>query len=639
MLIDAEIIRQAKEKLGDRTPNIIVDELAIEKWDEKNLKGCCPFHNEKTPSFVYDKKTMRFHCFGCDKTIDILDAYISKGNTYIESVQKLFDLTGTEYSFGEQNVKTKSAYRYPKPVECNSKERVYDYWSKRKISKETIDFCNVQEDDKGNTVFNYYDTNDVLTMVKYRPSRKIDKSKGDIKCWCQKDADTTPLLWGMNCINTSIPLLITEGEGDRMSAIESGYHNAVSIPLGAGNFHWIEECWNWLSQFDTIIVCSDNDAAGKKMRDEVAHRLGSWRCKTVDVPTSFTKETGEKIKIKDLNEVLYWYGKEKVLEIILNATSPPVMSVDNVGKVNDTDIDKIAGVRTGFKKLDAQLFKLFYGTLTVLTAKPGAGKTSWVYQVICNMIDDNVPVWLFGRELPVAMTRNWLNFTLAGDRNIETRKNEDGGFYSVVTPQAKKGIDKFLNEMLWSYKDDADANIDELIESIVACIRTYGCRVAVIDNLMVCDVADDKKDELAAQTEIIKKLIATAAKYNIAIILVAHPRKMQNGQELDMYDIAGTSKIANLAHRTLAMKRLDANSNGGYSAEISIIKDRILGKLGFKMPMYYSPSCRRFYTDYEEYSKNYSWDKNNDKPLPVPQVLSQTPIFNNPENEVFGVTA
>lgn len=147
------------------------------------------------------------------------------------------------------------------------------------------------------------------------------------------------------------------------------------------------------------------------------------------------------------------------------------------------------------------------------------------------------------------------------------------------------------------------------------------------------------KDEFAAQTEIIKKLITTAAKYNIAIILVAHPRKMQNGQELDMYDIAGTSKIANLAHRTLAMKRLDINSNGGYSAEISIIKDRILGKLGFKLPMYYSPSCRRFYTDYEEYSKNYNWDKNNDKLLPVPQVLSQTPIPNNPENEVFGVTA
>lgn len=47
MLIDAETIRQAKEKLGDRTPNIIVNELAIEKWDERNLKGCCPFHNER----------------------------------------------------------------------------------------------------------------------------------------------------------------------------------------------------------------------------------------------------------------------------------------------------------------------------------------------------------------------------------------------------------------------------------------------------------------------------------------------------------------------------------------------------------------------------------------------------------------
>lgn len=47
MLIDAETIRQAKEKLGDRTPNIIVNELAIEKWDERNLKVVAHFTTKR----------------------------------------------------------------------------------------------------------------------------------------------------------------------------------------------------------------------------------------------------------------------------------------------------------------------------------------------------------------------------------------------------------------------------------------------------------------------------------------------------------------------------------------------------------------------------------------------------------------
>lgn len=113
-------------------------------------------------------------------------------------------------------------------------------------------------------MFNYYDTNDVLTLVKYRPSHKIDKSKGEVKTWCQKDADTSPILFNMNRVNVDSPLLICEGEIDCASAIEAGFTNAVSVPLGAGNFHWIEHNWDWLEQFTDIIVCADNDEAGQK---------------------------------------------------------------------------------------------------------------------------------------------------------------------------------------------------------------------------------------------------------------------------------------------------------------------------------------------------------------------------------------
>ena len=184
---------------------------------------------------------------------------------------------------------------------------------------------------------------DVLTTVKYRPSRKL--KKGENKNWAQKGADTSPVLFNMNKVNTSAPLLICEGEIDCMSAVEAGYTNGVSVPFGAGNFGWIEENWAWLEQFDNIIVCSDNDEAGLKMRDSVVFRLGTWRTRIVDVPSFFEKENGQRVSVKDMNEVLYYFGKEKVMDIILNAKDCPIDSVVDFSDIEDVNLEDIKGDR------------------------------------------------------------------------------------------------------------------------------------------------------------------------------------------------------------------------------------------------------------------------------------------------------
>ena len=74
MLVELEKIEKAKEKIGAaRTAEIAADLLQLEKFDARNLKACCPFHDEATPSFVLNQKTMKFHCFGCGKNADLLD--------------------------------------------------------------------------------------------------------------------------------------------------------------------------------------------------------------------------------------------------------------------------------------------------------------------------------------------------------------------------------------------------------------------------------------------------------------------------------------------------------------------------------------------------------------------------------------
>ena len=647
MIIDKDKITEAKEKLGIKNAEIIANELNLENYDNKNMKACCPYHAEKTPSFIYNNKNHNFHCFGCSVNVDIIDVFMQKGNTYIEATEKLFDLADIPHTFGEKNVKTKSAYRYPVPVESTDKTNVYKYLETRGISKEIVDYCDVREDKNGNVVFNYYDTNDVLTMVKYRPSRKINK--GETKTWCQKNADTTPLLFNMNRVNITKPLLICEGEIDCMAAIESGYSNAVSVPLGAGNFHWIEENWEWLEQFDNVIICSDNDEAGTKMQKECIYRLGSWRCKVVNIPSSFKKDDGTRVKVKDLNETLYYYGKEKVMDIISNASDTPVDSVLDYSDIKNVDLDNIDGVYTGFKELDKKLMKLFYGSFNIVTGVNGSGKSSFLSQIVCQALEQDKNVWMYSGELPNFQSKNWINYILAGQRNVVEKQINDTQFWKV-TNQAQKQMDKHYKGKLYIYKDGCSHKISDLIQSIIDSIRKYGSKLIIIDNLTSVNLECNENNKYNKQEEFVTQLIDIAKKYNVAVILVCHPHKIETMRRLSKMDVQGISAIIDLAHRIISLYRVTSedkkgkpkqNGKGWYKEPIKydvladILKDRMLGFEGSTVGLYYDRPSRRFFTNESDLDYRYSWDKNTyNDPLPFPPHQ----IYNNTMNdtEVFG---
>ena len=618
MLVDKNDIEKAKEKLGDDNAFIIAELLDLEDFDEKNLKACCPYHSEDTASFIYNKKNYTFHCFGCSKTVDIIDVLMeTKNMTFLEATQWLFEKVDMPYSFGEKNVKTKRSYRYPHEEPLNDKSNVLEYCGKRGLSKNVLDYLDIREDPHGNIVFNYYDTNDVLTMVKYRPSKSIDKSAGEIKTWCQKDADTTPLLFNMNRINTSKPLLITEGEIDCASAIEAGNLNTVSVPLGAGNLHWIEENWDWLDMFDSIIIWSDNDAAGEKMRKECVYRLGTWRTKYIITPDYYEKENGKRIPIKDINDCLQTGGSEFVMQLISNAKDVPVKSVVDYSEIEELDVSKMDGVQTGIKPLDNELLKIYYGTLTILSGRPGSGKTSIVDQAIAHTIDEEKPVFLFSREMPERISANWFNTIIAGRRNLEERHNNEGKAYYVVPYRTQKLMQNYYREKLFIYKDSEPNDVDSVLKSAEECVRKFGCKFIVLDNLMMIDLHCSEADKNTAQTNFINDLIKFAAKFNVAVILIAHPRKTQDqNSDIEMYDISGTSNIINLAMRSIGLRRVSKKEKedpkskwGKYDVVLTIIKDRLFGKADFQMGIWYDLISRRFYTDYEEYDTQFAWDK------------------------------
>lgn len=66
-----------------------------------NFKGLCPFHQEKTPSFIVFPDSQNFHCFGCGKGGDIFTFYMELENVeFKEALNELASRAGVEIELG-----------------------------------------------------------------------------------------------------------------------------------------------------------------------------------------------------------------------------------------------------------------------------------------------------------------------------------------------------------------------------------------------------------------------------------------------------------------------------------------------------------------------------------------------------------
>lgn len=92
--------------------DVINQRLTLKKKGT-NHSACCPFHNEKTPSFSVNQKKQFYHCFGCGVSGDVI-AFLMEFDrlSFVEAVEQLAKSVGLEvpYEAGNrpQELQTKS---------------------------------------------------------------------------------------------------------------------------------------------------------------------------------------------------------------------------------------------------------------------------------------------------------------------------------------------------------------------------------------------------------------------------------------------------------------------------------------------------------------------------------------------------
>ena len=76
----------------------------------RSFWGCCPFHNEKTPSFHVEPERQIYKCFGCGAGGDVINFVMEvKGLTFVETVQELGAALGIAVELGGANDRQASA--------------------------------------------------------------------------------------------------------------------------------------------------------------------------------------------------------------------------------------------------------------------------------------------------------------------------------------------------------------------------------------------------------------------------------------------------------------------------------------------------------------------------------------------------
>lgn len=636
-------IKEAKEIIGDEAALKIAEYYHIENFDEDKLKGCCPFHKEDTPSFIWNKKDKYFKCFGCNRKIGILDLYIEQEGTFSKALKRLFSETKIDFDlkeFRQSKEEHFENYRYPKEETNTDRTKVEEYAAKRGISKETLDYAGVKQDVHGNCVFELRDLDDVLVGVKYRPSYAV--SRGMPKMWWQKDADTCPSLFNISKIDVSKPLVITEGYFDTLAVIEAGYRNVVSIPGGAGDFNWIEFNYDFLQNVEQFILWFDNDRPGIDGREHVQQRLGEYRCKIVK-PTQGDLESIKEYYAKynidcqkaDANNVLVACGKERVMGLIDEAEEIPSKKLKFLMDCKVENIKDLEKTSMGIEALDSILYGNLFPCFTIYSGRPGSGKSSLANVTsLISPIENGYKTFVFSGELSEGQLADWVVSPLAGYNHIQeivSKESSDRPFY-VVTKEAREAIQSYYRKdiLIYSDENELDTSGDSLLNAMEEAYKRYGCRVFEVDNLMCLSFENsDEESKWDSQKKFIIRLMNFTEKYKVCVNLILHPRKMDttSSRNPSTYDLHGASEIGNLCHRLLWVDRLDPQQEM-YNTKITVVKDRPTQAAGRHCELYYDEMTRRFYSSNEELRKTYSWENKSD--IQYPSNVESVLIKNKP---------
>ena len=566
-----------------------------QKGDELHFITCpyCKSAKDKW-TFAIDLRTGQFKCLrsSCSQTGNMI------------TLSKDFDFS-LGRDIDEYYNRSRKQYRtFQKPAAViKPKTEALEYLRKRGISGEVTEKyqITVRKNTQNILVFPFLDSDGRIVFVKYRKT-DYDPKKDNSKEWCE--ANCKPILFGMYQCNTSNKtLVLTEGQIDSLSVAEAGIENAVSVPTGKNGFTWFPHCWDWMQQFTDLIVFGDCENGTITLLEEMKNRF----------PGTVKAVRQQDYKgCKDANELLQKHGKEAVLYAVNNAVIQPIRAVKELADVKAVDLFKMPKIPTGIARIDGVLSGgIYLGQTVIVTGKRGEGKSTLASQIVANALNAGKKIFAYSGELQDYFFKRWLNLQIAGKHKVIERTEADKTTSYYITNTTDEKISEWYRGRAYLFDNMAveDEELTELLDVIEKAVRQYGIDLVLLDNLMSALDVGMSVDVYRAQSKFVDKLVKIAKRLDVAIILVAHPRKNKFSSD-DTDEISGSADITNKVDIVMTYKRVDGMDEN--VRKLSISKNRLTGKLATgekEIMLFYDTTSKRISDVNSAFTKPYAWEK------------------------------
>lgn len=406
-------------------------------------------------------------------------------------------------------------------------------------------------------------------------------------------------------------IAITEGAIDclTMSQLFDNKYPVVSIPGGVSSaVNNIKDNYEFVSSFETIVICFDNDEPGKKAAREVAEILPPGKVKIMTTAR------------KDPNEMMVNNESKQLLQSYWNAATHSPDSILHISKI------------TSQKKQDTALYEFPWDSLTdfmigqdssrlyLWTSATGHGKSSIVREVLLHHMEQGNPTGcVFLEESPEATVDDLISLKLGkpvrkimGQRQLNElkkffNKNEvDLGVPDTLSDEEYTAARKEISSYpLYLYDHIGNANMNNVMSRLEYMAIGLGCKVLIIDhitllgNILLNQSEGYGNSERLILDDVMKQLRSLIERTGVIVHVISHIKKtdknVDEGDRITLSDLRGSGSLAQIADYVLALERnrQHAEDTIANTTCIRVLKNRKTGQCGVASALYYNQQTSR----------------------------------------------
>jgi twinkle protein len=444
----------------------------------------------------------------------------------------------------------------------------------RKLRAETLEKYKVkaEKDAKGKIIKHHYPYhNEKGEMVGIKTRLVANK-----KFFAHGNTNKNNKLFGQNLFRAGGKFVtICEGEIDAMSCYEmfGSKYTHVSVNNGVNCVDNIKANIEWLDSFETVIICFDNDEAGRRAAKKIAPILGPNKCKILTLAKH--KDASDYLITGDGKSfVEEWWQDSKPFTVSGVATLEDMRNA--MLHYKDTELIPLPD---SFGNLNEMMRGgVARGELVSIIAHTSIGKTTLLNELIyhfavntkekigCFMVEDNIDETI--RKVVSVHTGENLQLTKPNDLDVDTIMDEaiDIGFASKIQLHNDGG---------------GSVDLEEMFSKIRYFIKGVGCTVILVDPLhtAIKNLSNENIEE------VMDRFIKLCKETKATVILSTHTRKPDDGShphKICEYDVKGSGAIPQACHTNILFSR-DKLAEDDYtrnSTRIRVPKLRRTGQTG-----------------------------------------------------------